>query len=257
MRDLISASCTSGVVNIAPAGSLDGTDVLWNDIIFNEKENGVDVVVGHLPPRLFNQCADITSHLASREDFHNLKGKTAVMLSPHKNHVMFKTGPILGYEHVEMMHPLKRIESSDAVVMRLKTSKGECGAVYILDSNDSRRIFAIHAAGFATSQQAYGAPIYQEMFIAEHQAPELNEEDPTTFEMQKHPLQQGNGNVQILGTKTPKHTPVKSQIVKTAVHNMIFETTVAPAALAPYNRAGGPMLKALEKTIRSRENDKR
>ena len=169
------------------------------------------------------------------------------MLSPHKNHVMFKTGPILGYEHVEMVHPLKRIESSDAVVMRLKTSKGECGAVYILDSNDSRRIFAIHAAGFATSQQAYGAPIYQEMFIVEHQAPELSEEDPTTFEMQKHPLQQGNGNVQILGTKTPKHTPVRSQIVKTAVHNMIFETTVAPAALAPYNRANGPMLKALEK----------
>ena len=28
---------------------------------------------------------------------------------------------------------------------------------------------------------------------------------------------------------------------------MIFETTVAPAALAPYNRADGPMLKALEK----------
>ena len=69
MRDLISASCTSGVVNIAPAGSLDGTDVLWNDIVFNEKENGVDVVIGHLPSRLFNQCADITSHLASREDF--------------------------------------------------------------------------------------------------------------------------------------------------------------------------------------------
>jgi hypothetical protein len=115
-----------------------------------------------------------------------------------------------------------------AVVSR----KGDCGAPYVLDTSDGRRIFAIHTAGNEMMVKSVGTIVTQDMLGSVSQNGESN-------------LLQGN--VIDKGYLPPVFSNTKTQITQTAIFGKVTETTMAPAVLARFDEPDGPMQKAIAK----------
>ena len=223
-------------------GAKEGTEINFSDLEFakSKHEGDIDLLIGTLPSRYFHQCSDIRKHLVRREEINLLKGQTAALIVPSDRYIQQKHGIITDRHDVLINSSTATHYRTDAIHIKTSTQKGDCGGCYIVDSNLPRRIFGIHGAGLVSGGVAYAIPLYQEMFFdIEPQADEC--------ELDTLPLQQGGGNVLFKGKLPAVFAPARSQIVQTKVHNHIYPSEVAPAALAAPLKADGPMLKALEK----------
>ena len=233
-------------ITVLPAGATQGTEIRFNDleIMKTIHEGEIDLLIGTLPTRYFQQSPDLRRHIMRREELNMLQGQTAVLIVPNGRHIQQKHGVIKGRQMTEVDDGVAVSYRTDSIMVKTNTVRGDCGGVYMVDSNMSRRIFGIHGAGTSHGGVAYAIPIYLEMF--ESIQPQSNVQEEVV-----HPLKTGGGNVTIMGTLPPVFAPARSQIVKTNVFNQIFETKSAPAALAPPLVPEGPMIKALEKQFGS------
>ena len=235
-----------GTVEICNSGCTNGTivnlcDIQWH--YFNNERT--DIVFGQLPPRLFSQVTDITSHIIKKSELDALLGKSAVLIIPSTLGATQKFGTINSFTKQEMKNPEGMMVEMDTIEIRTTTVAGDCGGVYMVDAADNRKIFGIHTAGAQLTPRAFATPIYAEMFdevIMQH-----GEEESTAEHLDLPMIQRGNGNVSFLGYRQAAFNPTKTQIIKTRIHNEIFETVSAPAKLGKFNDVNGPMLKALEK----------
>lgn len=223
-----------------------GTTISFADIEWKHCEDrNLDLIFGKLPSRVFSQAPDLVPHIMKKHEIEDLQGKSAVLLIPSPAGATQKFGVIESVVMQEMKHPEGHQVKMQTIEVRTKTAPGDCGGVYMVDAADNRKIFGIHTAGAQIATRAFATPLYQEMFddVIMQSETIASEEEHIPPPM----IQQGNGNVTFLGYKPAAFNPVKSQIVKTQVHNKIFPSTCAPAKLGKFNDPNGPMLKALEK----------
>lgn len=209
-----------------------GTQVAFNEIKWTKvADNLSDVIIGEMPRHACPEFSKITHFFVKKEELERLPYKEAMMTIPGPNGFQVRTGRVKALVTEEVSDQLgayKVFGVEIAVVSR----KGDCGAPYILDSGDSRRIFAIHAAGNESLVKSVGSVVTQEMLGSGSQS-------GTSMILQ--------GNVIDLGHLPPVFANTKSQIVPTAIFNKVVETEMAPAKLARFDEPEGPMAKAIAK----------
>jgi len=242
-----------GDVEVLLPGARVGTKCPWESLKWRTATmNGeeLDLVIGKLPTNLFPKAADLTKHLVRFDDLDQLNYKSATLHTPTRDGYNTRSGEVrrLMVSEVWDISSRKNVRSQ-YIELKINTTTGDCGGFYLTDSKDARRIFGIHGAGADFGGIGLAVPIFQELFIST-QAESAREDGEQIIVEEEHAnsiLQRGQGNVLVLGAKTPVYSPTTSKIIKTRVHGKIITSPNKPAKLCPPLLPGGPMLMGLEK----------
>lgn len=218
-----------------------------SEIVVEEFPRGecyVDAVILNMPRDKVPMAKSIWRHFIRKKDLISLKGKYAVLASRSQEGTSVeRSGRITDYttELIELDDTKKRmlfIESD------IRSVEGDCGAYMVIDDNDiSHKVCGFHFAGMNVGGAMSLPLVYEDFEKIMEKSPELVL-PPTVVvagsENYRHCHRQGK-------VERGVNNPTKSSFVKTAVHNMITQTEMAPAYLAPLSRVDGPGRRALQK----------
>lgn len=219
-------------IKLSHPGSTQGIEILFKRILWTRVPDRLsDVIIGELPRDACPEYPSITHFFIERGDADSLLHKKAVMSIPGKNFYQLQQGTVKSLQTEDVLDSIGNYRVYGAV-LSVSSKDGDCGSPYILDSADSRRIFAIHTAGNEGVERSIGSLVFRDMLESHSQSG-------------VEPLL--SGNVLDLGTLPPVFASTKSQIVPTKIFNQVCETKMAPAILAKFDTPNGPMAKAIAK----------
>lgn len=240
-------------VKVCPNGSTKGWIFQVKDIEslrMQRANSDTDLVVLRFPERIMDSGPHLWKNFHHKADSYNLKGTNMILISPNEMGGFDSKSGKLVYND---MKKLAYSVDSEVVTMASRvyevdvaSEAGDCGGVYLIDSNKFRnKVASFHFAGKTGQRVGYSVPLFYEDFV-ELMDGEIDQVDPQGiyYTPNEMPL---DGILPVGKTDLKPHASTKTSFVKTALCDKIFETTVAPAKLGRLLQEDGAGLKALAK----------
>lgn len=202
-------------------------------------------------PKAANMARDIIKYFHDKKSINYVTKEIPYLLVlPHGKSLIIHTTKLVEKmdKQVNMAIDNEIIGKQTCMVYEFdaRTSRGDCGGVYIADSDNLRsKIVGFHFAGNVNGG-ASALPLVREDFALIENEPTVDCQGITYGDC---PLNGQLDGIIPMGTAPPVHTATKSSIVKTKLYNKIFETTVEPAKLGRLLADDGPGLKGLQKVL--------
>lgn len=201
-------------------------------------------------PRNANMGSDIIKHFHSKKDI--------ALVNKYNNYLLTIPRPSGWISHVTkhvkthtqeqtliLDDDERSIISCQVYEFDARTSSGDCGGIYVADSDRLKsKIIGFHFAG-TVDGGAMAIPLLREDFEHLCSTPTIVTPQGLNFE-EPDKLKTLNGVIPI-GKSTPVHNSTKTTLEKTKLYNRIFESTMKPAQLGRLLKEDGPGIKGLQK----------
>lgn len=205
-------------------------------------------------PKSVNMFGDLVKHFHTRAMMNDLAEKTAALLVvPGETFVVHSCNLDSKItSQFDMTNNGEYVRTIKCLVYEFdaKTTKGDCGSLYIVDTNTIRsKIVALHFAG-RPSGGACGVPLVKEDFQFVYDDDfEVVLDGSIVVDPQCCVFPSKLDGIIPIGSATPVHGSIKSSIEKTSVHGKVQETTMLPAKLGRLLEPDGAGMKAIQKIL--------
>lgn len=239
------------VMTIVFPGHTEGSNIPFSYILSGHevKRAGEDTDIWVFKaPKTVNMCSDLTKHFHTRSDMTLLAADTScILVLPKIIHVcrlMNKSSKMTTAKNVDGSRRTLRCMIYDFDV---KSSHGDCGGLYIADSNFVKnKIIGMHFAGISGGGGS-AMPLVKEDFAFLDDEPSVTY--PAYINQGVNGLAEQLDGIIPLGHAKPVHSAIDTSIIKTSIFNQVQESTVMPARLGRLLEENGAGMKAIQKVL--------